>query len=98
MIESSAEMKDATRAIRRLTLNSGTPWIIVKPIAAAKTAGMLIKNEIRSASSPSKPVRRSADVVTPERETPGRAENPWTKPRRSPSFRFNILAVGEPLL
>ena len=97
-IDNRADRNDATRAIRRLKLNFGAPWMIVKPMAAAKTAGMLIKNEMRNASSAERPMRRSDDVVTPERETPGRAENPWIKPRSSPSFIFKISAVREPLL
>ena len=85
-IVSIAEKKDATTEMSTLMSNVGIPSTITSPKVAAKTAGILIKNEILNASSPEKPIIKSADEVKPDLETPGITETPWINPMIIPSF------------
>ena len=49
-------------------------------MAAPEMAGMLMRNESRAASSAERPRTRPAEMVDPDRETPGQMAAAWAKP------------------
>lgn len=73
---------------------------VVDPVRTFKTdrttapeiAGIAIRNEYSAASSLSKPVRRPATNVDPERDTPGMIAIDWTRPIIK---AFNFVSVFE---
>jgi len=60
-------------------------------MTAPITAGTLIIKDTTSAASCRISLMRSTASVAPDRETPGRMENPWASPRMTISRGFHIL-------
>jgi len=52
------------------------PLTKLRPISAARIVGTLIRNESFKADSLSSPLKRRNERVIPDREIPGKAENP----------------------
>ena len=52
---------------------------------AAVSAGIDRKNDIRVAATRSSPAKSPAEIVAPERETPGTSETHWTTPMKMAS-------------
>ena len=96
-MERYAEKKEAARETSRPGSKAGTPSRYMRPTAAAKTAGTLMRKETRKASSPENLLKSRAEVVSPERERPGIAESPWTTPSTTPSMPPRDPAVRPPL-
>ena len=71
-----AERKEAAMATIIFASTWGTPSMIAKPTAAAKTAGMLMRKDNLNAASPLFFLKSSIDVVIPDREIPGIAAKP----------------------
>ena len=55
---------------------TGNPHVSFKPISAARTAGTLMRNESFKADSLFSLLNRRNEIVIPERDMPGKAENP----------------------
>ena len=64
---------------------SSTPRAISKTPAAV-SAGIAMKNDSSVAVTRSMPRISPAEIVAPERETPGMSEKHWTRPMTSPSL------------
>ncbi len=75
-MDARAERNAATTAIEASDPTGGEPSRSMDPMAAARTAGMLMRKETRKASTPEYPLNSRAEVVRPDLEIPGMAERP----------------------
>jgi len=97
-IDRRAERKEAATATANPESSGGSPSMSKSPRAAAKTAGTLMRKEIRNASTPEYLLTSRTEDVRPDLESPGMAEKPWATPRMIPSWVPSDLAVLVPPL